>query len=394
MKRIPTITIVLVLLFSLGVNTSISTAQSDPCENINGKAICKSGNPQREFGDWIACLIHCVPGQATGTITIVPYPPSSQDPDLRVEIIVPSISSLYDHYNVTVRISNTGNKRAEHTFRTFVIFDTDRAVHGEQGAKSIIVNGLGPGRVVEQKFERYSTSSGNLEYVAHVDADNVIREKNEKNNKATARMTILGYSTRPTGIGLITQQATPVPDEGNEFRISAVIKNEGNVNSLRQIRVRGFINQSGRNSKNQVCFGERIINSALSPGNSRRSVIFLKKTGSLQSCVLEKGNYTLSILVGTHNFVRHFGFGADPANPSLVCPVLDDVSPYGFVAKPVGFRRSYPLYDLYCDLDGVLSQQKNLRSPCVNSFECKTGVCAAGMCMNSATLNYAISRIT
>ena len=394
MKRIPTITIVLVLLFSLGVNTSISTAQSDPCENINGKAICKSGNPQREFGDWVACLIHCVPGQATGTITIVPYPPSSQDPDLRVEIIVPSISSLYDHYNVTVRISNTGNKRAEHTFRTFVIFDTDRAVHGEQGAKSIIVNGLGPGRVVEQKFERYSTSSGNLEYVAHVDADNVIREKNEKNNKATARMTILGYSTSPTGISLITQQALPVPDEGNEFRISAVIKNEGNVNSLRPIRVRGFINRSGRNSQNSVCFGERIIDSSLSSGNSRRSVIFLKKTGSLQSCVLEKGNYTLSILVGTHNFVRHFGFGADPANPSLVCPAINDVSPYGFVAKPVSFRRSYPLYDLYCDLDGVLSQQKNLRSPCVNSFECKTGVCAAGMCMNTATLNYAISRIT
>ena len=383
---------------STGTTTPPSTEPGRvECLISGGNAICSSGNPQREFNSRRLCLRRCVPGQVpAGTDgdsggekkpdLRVPYSASSEYPDLQVTLIPPETAVLYDHYNVTVRVSNTGGRRADRTFRTFVIFGRDRATHGEQGARNMVVHWLDPGRAVEQKFERYSTTLGSLEYEAHVDADNVIDEINEKNNDATAQMTILEF-----GALLTTQQAVLVPYQDNRFRVSAVIKNEGNTRLSRQARVTALINQSFGNSQKTVCSGEGFMKIALQPGKSARSVIYLKKTGSQQSCVLQKGDYTLSLFVGADRFVKHFGFGADPANPALVCPALDDVTPYGFAAKPVGFRS---VIDLYCDLNGVLSPQKNVKSPCVNSFECKTNLCAAGICVNEARLNDALSKIS
>ena len=344
------------------------------CVEESGRAICTTGNPKSDFGsDSRECLRRCRPE------------PLAEGIDLIVDVILPDKAVIYESYNLTVRVTNIGSQRAYRDFRTFVVHKSP-AWQNPRYANETVIRGLGPDKTVEIKFPRYSTTPSILEYTAHVDADNYIDEANEENNNDTARMQIVTLAA-----DLVTTNAVPVPSENNEFRVSTTIKNQGNVRLSRHAEVRAVINSSGESIPRTLCAGASIMRSALQPGKSGRSVTYLRKTANGRDCLLGKGKYTLVVTVGEDKYTKDFSFGADPETSALVCPALDDVSPYGFAAKPVGFR-SVP--DLYCDLTGVLSQQKNIRSPCDNSFECKSNLCAAGVCVNEARLNEALAAIS
>ena len=47
----------------------------------------------------------------------------------------------------------------------------------------------------------------------------------------------------------------------------------------------------------------------------------------------------------------------------------------------------------YCGSDGNFKVQKASKIACQNSFECRTNICAAGVCIDSTTLNNALARI-
>ena len=189
---------------------------------------------------------------------------------------------------------------------------------------------------------------------------------------------------------LVTEAAWPHPYEKNRFNAHLVIKNQGD-RTTRESKLSIFINSSDGWRTQTVCSGESDIH-PIQPGRSILTTRNLRKAKSSRDCILDRGNYILAVLVGNHVFTRDFSFGTDSENPSLVCPILDSDSPYPYslVSKHVGFR-TYP--ELYCDLTGVLSQQKPVKSECVNSFECRSNLCAAGVCVTERQLNLALAQI-
>ena len=393
-------------------STDTETRQTE-CNISGGKVICSSGNPRREFISRRDCLRECVPGQSEetsgglcveedGRVKCTTENPRAdfgsdfdecllrckpeayrEGPDLQVKIIIPDYVFQNSPYELKVVISNRGDEAVDKRFFTNVSFK-DATGRTQRDTKKITITGLGPREEYVKTFSRVPTTLGILEHLAHVDVHDSVKETNENNNKDNARMTIR------RNVALVTTAAWPHPHENNIFSADLVIENRGNT-LTQDSKIRVFINQSHASSSTKtVCSGEHDLG-PVQPGDSRTVSPRLKKRSQRNpDCILFRGtNYTLAVLVEDDLYTRNFGFGTDPENPVLVCPVLNPDNAYSLVSKPVGVRTSP---DLYCDLKGVLWQQKPIKNECVNSFECRSNICAAGVCVDEEMLNLALEK--
>ena len=231
--------------------------------------------------------------------------------DLKAEIILPEEAFQYSKYSVKVKVSNIGQERFDEPFRTVLYhkYDLSDSIRGE--IKEFTTSGLAPGRSVQEIFEVEPNWNGYIKYFAHTDADELIIETNESNNHDSAEMTVL-----PFGPNLITETASPVPYENNQFRVSAKIKNNGKISARTVSEVSAYIAESLSGSKGTViCSGKETKNSLLYAGDSSRAVIQLTKTEGNGNCILERGNYVLEVKVGTDVYLKTFSFGVDRENP-------------------------------------------------------------------------------